>query len=146
MVHNYSHDNGGAGFLVCSCSAAHYPYYRMHNNTIRSNVSRNDGSSGQPSFWVRGGELMSGVRITGNTVDSAVGKGPLVDITGCLACDKPWRAPYLANVPSGGPYLQVRLSGNSFTSRGSKRLRDTPPGPRADLVLEGNRWRRMRAA
>src|SRR5262249_34443949 len=48
MVHNYSHDNGGAGFLVCSCSAAHYPYYRMSNIVVRSNVSRNDGSSGQP--------------------------------------------------------------------------------------------------
>src|SRR5262249_15032001 len=50
MVHNYSHDNGGAGFLVCSCSAARYPYYRMRKVLIRSNVSRNDGSSGQPSF------------------------------------------------------------------------------------------------
>ncbi len=145
MVHNYSHDNGGTGFLVCSCSASHYPYYRMRNNAIRSNVSRNDGSSGQPSFWVRGGELMTRVEITGNHVESAVGDGPLVEITGCLACNKPWRASYLAGLPAGFPYTQARLLRNTFISRASKPLRKLVPGPNADLVFHDNRWRATRA-
>jgi len=145
MVHNYSHDNGGAGFLVCSCNAEHYPYYRMRNDTIRSNVSRNDGSSGQPSFWVYGGELMTGIEIANNRVESGAGDGPLVEIIGCLLCDRSWRAGYVADLPSGQPYTEIQLSGNTFTAAGGKPLRVNRPGPRANVVLHDNRWRTIRA-
>jgi parallel beta helix pectate lyase-like protein len=145
MVHNYSHDNGGAGFLVCSCNSSDYPYYRMHNNVIRSNISRNDGTSGQPSLIVGGGELMTGVAIASNRVESTAGHAPLVVITGCLQCDRAWRAAYVANVPSGEPYTQVRLTGNTFIAAPSKPLRKIQPGPRADLVLGDNHWRTIRA-
>jgi hypothetical protein len=141
MTHNYSHDNGGAGFLVCSCNSSDYPYYRMSDNVIRSNISRNDGISGQPSLIVGGGELMTGIEIANNRVESGVGHAPLVVITGCLLCDQSWRAAYVANVPSGEPYTQVRLTGNTFIASRSKPLRKIQPGPRAQIVLGDDHWR-----
>jgi hypothetical protein len=141
MVHNYSHDNGGVGFLVCSCNGKYYPYYRTSNVVLRSNVSRNDGSSGQPSLWVEGGELMTGVQIASNRVESGAGDGPLVKITGCVTCD----SGYLERVTRGGAYTQVLLSGNAFATRGPKPLRIMDLGPAADLVLRDNTWRAMPA-
>jgi hypothetical protein len=117
----------------------------MRDNVIRSNISRNDGTSGQPGLIVGGGELMTGIEIANNRVESGVGDAPLVVITGCLLCDRGWRAPYVANVPSGEPYTQVRLTGNSFIARDSRPLRKIQPGPRADIVLHDNRWREVQA-
>jgi hypothetical protein len=141
MVRNYSHDNGGAGFLVCSCNADHDPYYRMHNDVIRSNISRNDGSSGQPSFWVYGGELMTGLEIADNRVVSAAGDGPLVEIIGCLLCDRGWRAWYVADLSSGQPYTEVRLSGNTFMAGAGKTPLEKHGGPRDIFYLHDNVWR-----
>jgi hypothetical protein len=145
MVADYSHDNGGMGFLVCACNGHAYPYYRIHDITLRSNVSRNDGSSGQPTFWLQAGELMTGIEILNNRVESGAGDGPLVEITGCLYCDKRWRASYVADVPTGQPFTQVLLSGNTFIARGSKPLKKLQLGPRADVVFHDNRWRAIRA-
>jgi hypothetical protein len=145
MVADYSHDNGGMGFLVCACNGHAYPYYRIHDITLRSNVSRNDGSSGQPTFWLQAGELMTGIEILNNRLESGAGDGPLVEITGCLYCDKRWRASYVADVPTGQPFTQVLLSGNTFIARGSKPLKKLQLGPRADVVFHDNRWRAIRA-
>jgi hypothetical protein len=140
MEHNYSHDNGGVGFLVCSCDDGE-SFYRMHNIVIRSNVSRNDGSSGQSSLYVSGGSPMSGVRIVSNRVDSAVGSGPLVDVTGCRSCD----APYVDDATQGRPYTRVEVRGNSFVSWGDKPLLRVHPGRAAQLVFRENRWRAIAA-
>jgi hypothetical protein len=140
MAHNYSHDNGGVGYLICSCNGKYYPYYRMHNVTLRSNLSRNDGSSGQPSLWVEGGELMTGVEIESNRVESGAGHGPLVEVTGCLTCEEGWRASYLSDVTDGSPYTQVWAHDNTFASQGSKPLRWVFPGRSSDLRFRDNRW------
>jgi hypothetical protein len=140
MAHNYSHDNGGVGYLICSCNGKYYPYYRMHNLTLRSNLSRNDGSSGQPSLQVEGGELMTGVEIASNRVESAVGKGPLVKVTGCLTCDGGWRATYLTDVTQGRPYTHVWAHDNTFITRGSKPLRRVLLGRSTNLLFRDNRW------
>src|SRR5437763_12947875 len=88
MEDNYSHGNGGVGFLVCSCSLSNYPFYYMRNDVLRSNVSQNDGSSGQYSLFVYGGEVMTGVQIVSNRVSSARGAGPLVTVIGYVRCQR----------------------------------------------------------
>ncbi len=68
---NYSHDNYGPGLMVYT-----YPYapYRDHNNTVRFNLSVNDGLGGPEEaryagLWVRADAgKMSGLRIYNNTV------------------------------------------------------------------------------
>jgi hypothetical protein len=144
MAHNYSHGNGGVGFLVCSCNGDYYPYYRMHNVTVRSNVSRNDGSSGQPSLQIEGGELMRGIEVAFNRVESARGDGPVVKVTGCVTCEAGWNDSYLSDVTGGGPYTEVWAHHNTFVSRGSKPLRLMYPGRAADLRFRDNRWRALR--
>jgi hypothetical protein len=137
MEHNYSHGNGGVGFLVCSCNAGLTPFYRMHDIIIRSNVSRNDGSSGQPSLYLDGGEPMIGVDIVSNRVESGTGSGPLVEVSGCRDCD----ASKLASVAHGRPYTRVRVRGNVFVSRGGKPLLQVHPGRASDLVFKANSLR-----
>jgi hypothetical protein len=124
MAHNYSHDNGGIGFLVCSCEQ-YARYYRMHDVLVRDNVSRADGSSGQPSLYVLGGEPMRNVRIESNRIHSARGDGPLISV-GTLALR----------------YRGVRISGNRFTAGGSKPLLelDGPANP-PNLLVGDNIWR-----
>lgn len=125
MKQNYSHDNGGIGFLVCSCERGRWTrFYRMQHIVIRSNVSRNDGSSGQPSLYVLGGEPMSDIDIVSNRVESAVGSGPLIEVGG-----------------SRRPYSGVHLRGNRFVAHGGKQLlRVVDPGYATDLVLRENAW------
>ena len=136
MFDNYSHDNGGIGLLVCSCNGGEAPFYRMHDITLRSNVSRNDGSSGQPSLYVNGGEPMTAIRILGNRVESARGDGPLVNLTGCRDCTPS----QMADVGSG-PYTSVSVRGNTFVARAGKPILEKHLGPRAIFDLRDNVWR-----
>lgn len=136
MVDNYSHDNGGIGLLVCSCNVGMPPFYRMHDITLRSNVSRNDGSSGQPSLYVDGGEPMTAIHILGNLVESARGDGPLVNLTGCHDCTPS----QMANVGSG-PYTSISVRGNTFIAGAGKPILEKHPGPRALFDLRHNVWR-----
>jgi hypothetical protein len=136
MEDNYSHDNGGIGFLVCSCNAAEHPFYRMRNVILRSNVGRNDGSSGQPSLYVDGGEPMTGVEILSNRVSSGVGDGPLVNLTGCPSCD-----PSQLAEAGKGPYTSISVRRNTFVAGAGKPLLRKHLGPRARLVFRGNELR-----
>ena len=136
MVDNYSHDNGGVGLLVCSCNGGEPPFYRMHDITLRSNVSRDDGSSGQPSLYVDGGEPMTAIHIFGNRVESARGDGPLVNLTGCRDCT----ASQMANVENG-PYTSISVRGNTFIAGAGKPILEKHPGPRAIFDLRDNVWR-----
>ena len=124
MEHNYSHDNGGVGFLVCSC-VWFARFYRMQDNIIRFNVSRNDGSSGQSSLTVRGGEPMTGIDIVSNRVVSGAGDGALVDVNS-----------------NRRPYSDVRFRRNTFVAKGGKPLLDLDfPGDATDLTFQDNAWR-----
>jgi hypothetical protein len=136
MFDNYSHDNGGIGLLVCSCNASEAPFYRMHDITLRSNVSRNDGSSGQPSLYVDGGEPMTAIHILGNLVESARGDGPLVNLTGCRHCT----TSQMANA-GNGPYTSISVRGNTFITGAGKPLLEKHLGPRDILDLRDNVWR-----
>jgi hypothetical protein len=136
MFDNYSHDNGGIGLLACSCNSSEAPFYRMHDITLRRNVSRNDGSSGQPSLYIDGGEPMTAIRVHGNVVESARGDGPLINLTGCREC-----APsQMGNVESG-PYTSIRVRGNTFIAWGGKPILEKHPGPRAIFDIRDNLWR-----
>jgi len=137
MEHNYSHDNGGVGLLVCSCNAGEHPFYRMRDITLRSNVSRDDGSSGQSSLYVDGGEPMTGIDIVANRVESGTSGGPLVDLTGCPHCD----ASQLAEIGNGHPYSSITVRDNVFVARGGKPLLQMHLGRGTDLVLRGNTLR-----
>jgi parallel beta helix pectate lyase-like protein len=123
IEHSISHDNGGMGYLVCSC--VHWArFYSMRDNTVRDNVSRNDGSSGQPSLYVLGGEPMSGIDIADNRVSSSIGSGPLVKVGSY-----------------NRRYVRLRLRDNRFVAGGGKRLLNLDPTHAKDLSIEGNRWR-----
>jgi hypothetical protein len=125
MTNNYSHDNGGIGFLVCSCGFG--DFYEMHDITLRDNVSRNDGSSGQPPLFVLGGEPMSDIEIAANRVESGAGSGPLVRV-------------------SAGKrgYSDLTFRENTFVAVGGKRLLEVD-GPQlaTDLVFDRNAWRAL---
>jgi Right handed beta helix region len=124
MTHNYSHDNGGVGFLVCSCQRWGR-YYAMRNITLRHNVSRNDGSSGQPSLFVIGGEPMRDINIVSNRVESGVGAGPVVWVSG-----------------NHSRYSDVRLVDNTFVARNGKQLLKVEfPELATNLVFGDNAWR-----
>ena len=124
MTHNYSHDNGGIGFLVCSCERW-ARFYELNDIRLQSNVSRDDGSSGQPSLFVFGGEPMHDVRIVSNRIESGVGNGPLVRIGG-----------------DHRRYWGVQLRGNRFATRNGKRLlRVDDPHNAGNLTFRGNTWR-----
>ena len=126
---NYSHDNGGVGFLICSCNGDEPAFYRMRHVTVRSNVSRNDGSSGQASLFVDGGqEPMAGVTIASNRIESSAGDGPLIYVLGCYNC------------ADSGVYTSASFRGNTFISRGGKQLLDVDPQSGTDATFRGNRW------
>jgi hypothetical protein len=124
MTHNYSHENGGVGFLVCSCQRW-ARFYSMENITLRDNVSRNDGSSGQASLAVFGGEPMTDIDIVSNRVESATGAGPLVWVSGFHR-----------------KFSDVRLEDNTFVARDGKQLLKVDyPELATDLVFARNAWR-----
>jgi hypothetical protein len=77
LQYNYSHNNFGAGYLICQYEGAP----RFANNVVRYNVSRDDGLSDHNSgifVWV-GGSGMESALVHNNTVwntkGSAVGYG-----------------------------------------------------------------------
>jgi hypothetical protein len=139
MEDDYSHGNGGSGFLVCSCYTR-FPFYRMSNDVVRSNVSQDDGSSGQASLYVYGGEEMTGIQFVSNRVASRSGGGPLVKVTGCLYC---WGPRWVADRMHGRAYTDLEFRGNTFVSRGGKPLLVVQPGSGLKLTLLGNSWRAM---
>ncbi len=66
MQYNYSHDNDGPGFLVAEFSGARV----LSNNTIRYNISQNDGrknGAGAIALW-NGGSGIQNIEIFNNTV------------------------------------------------------------------------------
>jgi len=75
LQYNYSHDNDGAGYLICSYENAPHTY---NNNTVRYNISVNDGQKNNYDgivFWTGSPEEdpIRNTQIYGNTIYSASG-------------------------------------------------------------------------
>lgn len=70
LQYNYSHDNDGAGYLICSYKNAPHTF---NNNIVRYNISVNDGSG--ISFWTDSPkeDPIRNTQIYGNTVYSSTG-------------------------------------------------------------------------
>jgi hypothetical protein len=74
MQYNYSHDNDGAGFLICSYENAPHTF---NNNIVRYNISVNDcrkKTHGAINFWT-GSPIEDPIRNTqtfGNTIYSSI--------------------------------------------------------------------------
>ena len=55
LQYNYSHNNDGDGFLLLGNNALHLPVPPQSNNTVRFNVSENDGrKNSYPAIYVAG--------------------------------------------------------------------------------------------
>jgi len=72
MQYNYSHDNDGAGYLICSYEGAG----KYDNNIVRYNVSVNDGQKNNYSgiiFWTGSpkDDPIRNTQIYGNTIYSS---------------------------------------------------------------------------
>jgi hypothetical protein len=82
---NYSHDNDGAGFLVYQYSGA-----PLHdNNTIRYNISQNDGRTGSYG-GIHAGAAITNLYVYNNTVfvsPSATGSPAGIDLTAIAGTD-----------------------------------------------------------
>ncbi len=77
----YSHDNDGAGYLVCQYSAARV----YSNNVVRYNISQNDGKRfcGGIMFYSTGASGgLQGTQIYGNTIFSSVSPAVIFLTTG----------------------------------------------------------------
>ncbi|MFC1503800.1 carbohydrate binding domain-containing protein [Spirochaetota bacterium] len=80
MQYNYSHDNYGAGYLLCQFSGSR----SMRNNTVRYNISENDGRrNSYPAIYIYG--TQSNTKIYNNTIylsPASVGSPAIVKISG----------------------------------------------------------------
>jgi hypothetical protein len=77
MQYNYAHGNAGAGFLVWEYTGAR----PMSGNTLRYNISENDGNTG--TFYggiTTGGGTINTCDIYNNTVFQSPGGGPCVNL------------------------------------------------------------------
>jgi hypothetical protein len=120
MSYDYSHGNQGVGFLVCACVVP----FAQHGDVIDHDVSIHDGSSGQTSgIYVGGGQPFSNVRVFDNSVSSAAGSGPLIDVDG-----------------DGSSFADVHLWDNVFEASAGKAMlyADTADGTR--MTFEADRW------
>ncbi len=72
MQYNYSHGNDGAGYLLAQYSNANSEYGALSNNTIRYNISENDGRrrsyGGIMFFGASGTDKVGTTYVYGNTV------------------------------------------------------------------------------
>ena len=76
MQYNYSHDNDGTGFMICSIPYNNAPQ-SYSNNTVRYNITVNDGQKNNYkgiSLWTRSPEKspIYNTQIYGNTVYSSI--------------------------------------------------------------------------
>ena len=121
LQYNYSHDNGGPGYLL----AQYYDAPPMHDLTIRYNVSENDGrqySQGAIMVWSSGANGgIQRVLIHNNTITVT----PPADGT---------RPTALSIVSAGFSYLLIR--NNVFVTTSYLQVLDTACP--TDLRLEGN--------
>src|SRR5205814_224044 len=75
IQYNYSHDNYGAGYLLYQFAIAR-PF---NNNTVRYNISQNDGRQGHyGGIYMGGGSAVKNSAIYNNTISLAPGADPSI--------------------------------------------------------------------
>jgi hypothetical protein len=121
MEYDYSHDNAGIGFLVCSCDTS---YYAERNDVIRYDVSQNDGRSGQASsVYVGGGQPVNNVEIYNNSFYSATRGEALVVLDG-----------------DGSPTAGIHARNNLLVAGGHEPLLYVDTAEASGLEIQGNDW------
>jgi hypothetical protein len=120
LQYNYSHDNDGYGILVCNYSGAPHP---QRNNTVRFNISQNDGRKKQVNaaiaFWtddppVENTELYNNTVLMGPGADNV---GTILRIS---------------------PKVTARFRNNLFIATGGVRFVETAAGE--GLRFENNAY------
>jgi hypothetical protein len=121
MQYNYSHDNFGAGYLICQYRGA--PLFE--NNTVRYNISQDDGLKAHDSgiyLWV-GGANMKNTMVYNNTVFNDKGAAVIMaadpkfaDALPKLACYNNIFYSMKPQVKTGG--LKGEFLGNLYWSMG----------------------------
>jgi hypothetical protein len=121
LQYNYSHDNDGAGFLICSYQGAPHTY---NNNIVRYNISVNDARGrrhGAINFWNGGPteDPISDIQIYGNTIYSSI-------------------SPVILFQSTRGIY-NTKVFNNLFVAANNQKLIGGDPG-RATAVFAGNAY------
>lgn len=88
VQYNYSHDNDGCGFMCYGSK------YAPSGNTIRYNISQNDGRNWigpndgyGAGVWVGGWPAPANIHVYNNTLFASSGQRPLVDLDSGSGCD-----------------------------------------------------------
>jgi hypothetical protein len=121
MQYNYSHDNYGAGFMIFSYNDGHV--ISTSNDTMRCNVSQNDGRSnnsyyGGLTIGNDAGATLTFAHAYNNTVYKSVGTTSAATISG-----------------AGAPSMQARVANNIFyMTNGSSFIRGAAAAPRVSFV------------
>jgi hypothetical protein len=121
MQYNYSHDNYGAGFMIFSYNDGHV--ISTSNDTMRYNVSQNDGRSnnsyyGGLTIGNDAGATLTGVLSYNNTVYKSVGTTSAATISG-----------------AGAPSAQARVANNIFyVTNSSSFIRGAASAPGVSFV------------
>jgi hypothetical protein len=109
LQYNYSHDNYGAGYLICQYDGAP----RFANNTVRYNVSQDDGLFDHNAgifVWV-GGQGMESTLVHNNTIWNTKGSAVAYGISKKYAQHLPEIAFYNNIFVSLGPQVFARTEG-----------------------------------
>ncbi|MEZ4829573.1 MAG: right-handed parallel beta-helix repeat-containing protein [Bacteroidia bacterium] len=120
----YSHDNDGAGILLAEYNGAR----PLRNNTIRYNISENDGRNndyGGIHFW-KGSGVLADIKIYNNVVFMSAGTGI---------------SPAAFRSTSAG-IDSVKVSNNLFITSGNIELVDKSSNS-ADISFQGNAYHSM---
>jgi hypothetical protein len=122
LQYNYSHDNDGAGYLICSYKDAPHTF---HDNIVRYNISVNDGRRGHAGiqFWSGSPkeDPIHSTQIYGNTVyarcSPAVGFAPREGIYNTKVCNNLFVTANSHKLVAGGPDRSTAIfAGNAYWS------------------------------
>jgi hypothetical protein len=125
VQYNYSHDNYGAGYLICQYEGAG----TFENNTVRYNISQDDGVKDHNAgifVWV-GGKAMRSSLVHNNTVYNNKGSAVVIAADAKYAAETP-RLDFYGNIfvslsDQVRGASKGRFGGNSYWSMGERGFR-----------------------